>query len=43
MHRELFDGTYSFDDLLTIHDVLDVREENQSRYEYWRLAQREKR
>jgi hypothetical protein len=29
--RETFDGTYTADDLLDIHEVLDVREENQSR------------
>jgi len=30
-HHELWDGTYTFKDLLDIHEVLDTREENEAR------------
>jgi len=30
-HKEMWDGTYSFIDLLDIHEMLDVREENERR------------
>ena len=29
--HELWDGTYSFDDLLDMHEMIDVREENKAR------------
>jgi hypothetical protein len=34
--HELFDGTYSFDDLLQVHEFLDTREENERLYWEWR-------
>ncbi len=30
-HCELFDGTYSFEDLLDVHELLDVKAENERR------------
>lgn len=33
MQRELWDGTYTFDDLLDAHELLDVKEENLRRAE----------
>ncbi len=33
--HEMFDGTYDVDDLVDVLEFLDVREENQSRYEAW--------
>jgi hypothetical protein len=29
--RQVFDGTYSFEDLLDVHELLDIREENERR------------
>ena len=34
-HRETFDGTYDIEDLIDIHEFLDVKEENQRRYDQW--------
>jgi len=34
--HELFDGTYSFNDLLQVHEFLDTREENERLYWEWR-------
>ena len=33
--RELRDGTYTFQDLLDVHEYLDVLEENQRRAAEW--------
>ncbi|HEX4209510.1 MAG TPA: hypothetical protein VHY56_03890 [Candidatus Binataceae bacterium] len=39
-HREIFDGTYSFEDLLDAHELLDFREENQRRAAEWDRIQK---
>jgi hypothetical protein len=39
---ETFDGTYDIQDLLDIHEFLDVKEENESRRQAW-LASQERR
>lgn len=33
--REAIDGTYSFDDLLIAHEILDVKEANQAGFREW--------
>jgi hypothetical protein len=38
--RELSDGTYDFDDLLDIHEMISIREENKKRaYESMKLKE----
>lgn len=32
-HHEVFDGTYTLDDLLDIHEIIDVQDENEARHE----------
>ena len=39
--RELFDGTYTFRDLLDMDEFLDVREENARRPQEWTKRQSE--
>ena len=39
--RELFDGTYTFRDLLDMHEFLDIREENTRRQQEWAKRQSE--
>lgn len=31
--RETFDGTYTFEDLLDAHEILDIKAENENRLE----------
>lgn len=38
--HEVFDGTYSFDDLLDWHEIQAVKIENQKRYQEWQKANR---
>jgi hypothetical protein len=39
--RETFDGTYDFEDLIELHEFLDVREENERRMTAWLRRQKE--
>lgn len=38
--HETFDGTYTIDDLLDAHEILDVRDENEARAHRWRERMR---
>lgn len=40
--HETFDGTYTLDDLIDAHEMLDLKEENQSRAQAWAEQQRVK-
>ena len=33
--KETFDGTYSFEDLLDAHEILDIKAENENRLDSW--------
>ena len=33
--HETFDGTYNLDDLLDVHEMLDIQEENRRRVHEW--------
>lgn len=33
--HETFDGTYTLDDLLDAHEMLDLKEENERRWQAW--------
>lgn len=37
-HKETFDGTYSFEDLLDAHELLDLKEANEGRVREWEEA-----
>lgn len=39
--HELWDGTYTFDDLLDMHEIMLVEEENRRRAEDYAESQRE--
>lgn len=34
-HKDLIEGFYTLDDLLDIHEVMDLKEENQQRGRAW--------
>lgn len=38
-HHQTFDGTYSFEDLVDIHELLDVKLENERRAIAWKNEQ----
>lgn len=39
--HQVKDGTYNFKDLLIAHDLLNLKEANQQRYEQWVRSQQE--
>ena len=39
-HKEIFDGTYSFEDLLDAHELLNVRDENKRRLDDYKAQQK---
>lgn len=38
--HETFDGTYTIDDLMDAHEILDVKEENEARIRRWQESMR---
>jgi hypothetical protein len=39
-HHELFDGTYTFADLMDVHEMLDVKEKNEADFHHWKEARK---
>ncbi len=39
--HETWDGTYSFEDLLDAHEILDIKAENERRMRDWAKTHRE--
>lgn len=39
--HQVFDGTYTIDDLLDAHEMLIVKAENQRRFQEWQKANNE--
>jgi hypothetical protein len=38
-HREAVDGTFTFADLMDVHELLDVKAANEIRFQAWQKAQ----